>query len=1267
MKPINLFKAIMLAFLLLPFHSATSKTIYVSPSGTGTGVSWSAAMGDVQAAIDAAVSGDQVWVMAGTYKPHASDRNVSFTLKAGVRLYGGFQGTEIDLGDRVLFDADGNSKVEDWEFQYPTVLSGEIQDDGDGTNNSQHVVIIPTAADENSLINGFTIEGGYADVTTSTNDGPNVCGAGILALEGRVARCIVQNCTAYSSSSDLVSGAGIFALGVPIYKTKLEKCTSTNTSGSASVFGGGVYGNSKTLLDYCKIVSCSVESGGSRYAEGGGAYLMASHMLNTQVLNCSAAGNGYGGGISTINSTTIVNTVVANCTSNFYGGGMYVTGESYVANCVVARCSVTGPTPASGGGVYSKTKPVFYNTVFWKNVSSGYSAHLKLSDDGVAKYCAVEGTDLSGTGNINISSDNIGDTDGVLYPAFVNPTSYTGVSDGTGVRDNELLMSDWNIRMSSSLIDMGSSDGLNEAYLINKGYIKAGSGLNGDGDQTDESENFTDLAGENRHFNFNVDIGAYENIFIDLVLPTASDLEYGRTLADVVLTGGSARDNRDDSDIPGTFAFYEPSFKPDYSEEPQKFRIAFTAEDNTKYPVHYDTVSVLVSAQVLTIDGLTAEDKVYDGTTDVVFDYSNAKLVGVVDGDDVSLTQTSIAAAFEDKNAGVDKSVVVSGYSLAGADKDNYFLDLKNSITATITPRPVSVTTLNANDKVYDGTKMATYNEVPEPVGTLVGDDLSIDASAAEVTFDTKHVGADKPVTFSGFALAGDDKDNYAIEQPTASSASITKLTISITGVTVGDKEYDGTTVGVISGDAVAAGIIEGDNAVLNTSEAHAHFDVPNVGTNKPVIFSGYVLEGDDAANYEYAQPAMQIASITEKELTIEGLTVTAKDYDGTVTATITGTAALVGVISGEDVDLNASGITAVYDNANAGVGKVVTVSGFSLSGAGIANYNLSFPVLSGDINKFQVDVKAQAASKTYGDTDPVFTYVSTPETLVGADSFTGGVSREPGEDVGTYNIVQGTLTLTDNYEIIFSENVFTINQAPNSISFTLDSPVEFEEGKKITLSATATSGEIVLFASSDAGIAQISGPVLTMNNYGTVTITATENTNQNYEVAAPVDVILTINPRVTALRKGDNMLLIDNVEGLFAEDGYQWYKNGSAISGAQKQYYYSENGLEGDYYCKVTTGQGDKLNSNTIVVTSTQSISLYPSPAIAGTTFNVSLNGFESTSIQNEVIEVYSLTGELIKQINNPTSINKVTLDKPGVYIVKTNGNRLSKKIIVK
>jgi len=92
-------------------------------------------------------------------------------------------------------------------------------------------------------------------------------------------------------------------------------------------------------------------------------------------------------------------------------------------------------------------------------------------------------------------------------------------------------------------------------------------------------------------------------------------------------------------------------------------------------------------------------------------------------------------------------------------------------------------------------------------------------------------------------------------------------------------------------------------------------------------------------------------------------------------------------------------------------------------------NYNITFYS-----NDFEISIKPvtvtvdEGQSKVYGETDPAYTYSVSPELVIG-DNFTGVLSRVAGESVGFYEILQGTLGLSSNYNLIFVSNDFEITQ----------------------------------------------------------------------------------------------------------------------------------------------------------------------------------------------------------------------------------------------
>lgn len=131
---------------------AQSRRVYVDAyaTGAGNGTSWQNAFTDLQAALFAAQPGDQVWVALGVYKPtDGYNREISFRLKSGVQMYGGFSGVETELEQR------------NWE-RFKTTLSGNIGLANEDADNSYTILFIEKS-DRSSVVDGFVLSGGRAD------------------------------------------------------------------------------------------------------------------------------------------------------------------------------------------------------------------------------------------------------------------------------------------------------------------------------------------------------------------------------------------------------------------------------------------------------------------------------------------------------------------------------------------------------------------------------------------------------------------------------------------------------------------------------------------------------------------------------------------------------------------------------------------------------------------------------------------------------------------------------------------------------------------------------------------------------------------------------------------------------------------------------------------------------------------------------------------------------------------------------------------------
>ncbi len=251
-----------------------------------------------------------------------------------------------------------------------------------------------------------------------------------------------------------------------------------------------------------------------------------------------------------------------------------------------------------------------------------------------------------------------------------------------------------------------------------------------------------------------------------------------------------------------------------------------------------------ITASGLTVTGITAANKVYDGTTTATLNVSGAALSGVMSGDILALNTAGAAGAFADKTAGNGKVVTISGLTISGRDAPNYTLT-QPTTTANITAVALTVTGITANNKAYDGTTNATLNLANAVlVGVLSGDTVSLVTTNATGAFASDAVGNGITVLVSGLTLAGADAGNYTITPPTT-TANITAIALTVTGITANNKVYDGTTSASLNpAGALLQGVLSGDLVTLVVTNATGAFTSAAAGVGKTVQVSGLTLTG---------------------------------------------------------------------------------------------------------------------------------------------------------------------------------------------------------------------------------------------------------------------------------------------------------------------------------------------------------------------------------------------------------------------------------------
>ena len=182
-----------------------------------------------------------------------------------------------------------------------------------------------------------------------------------------------------------------------------------------------------------------------------------------------------------------------------------------------------------------------------------------------------------------------------------------------------------------------------------------------------------------------------------------------------------------------------------------------------------------IAVTPVTVTGITASSKVYDGNTIATLNAGSAVLHGVVVGDVVSLNISAVVGAFSDKKVGNSKTVTVSGLTLTGADAFYYRL-IQPTAVANITARDLTVSSTGVN-KVYNGNTVAT---VTLSTNALAGDVVTPAYTSA--SFANKDVGSGKAVSVSGISINGTDAGNYHLPTTTSNTtATITKAPLTVT------------------------------------------------------------------------------------------------------------------------------------------------------------------------------------------------------------------------------------------------------------------------------------------------------------------------------------------------------------------------------------------------------------------------------------------------------------------------------------------------------
>lgn len=215
--------------------------------------------------------------------------------------------------------------------------------------------------------------------------------------------------------------------------------------------------------------------------------------------------------------------------------------------------------------------------------------------------------------------------------------------------------------------------------------------------------------------------------------------------------------------------------------------------ESVNYLINYTGAQLEITPALLYIDGLIAEDKVYDGGLETEVDLSAVTYAGLIQGDEIQLNSV---AYFETPEVGIDKVVSLEN-SFNGRDASNYIITAQLSSIAAITRAPLFVKADNKS-MYYTGSVFSDFTVtyqgfVNRETSSVLSGELDYSGPAIEAIS-----GGEYAIEVSGLSA-----DNYTIE-----------YIFGVLTIEEGDLDGDGVTDSLdpdIDGDGVPN---EGDSDI---------------------------------------------------------------------------------------------------------------------------------------------------------------------------------------------------------------------------------------------------------------------------------------------------------------------------------------------------------------------------------------------------------------------------------------------------------------------
>ena len=426
------------------------------------------------------------------------------------------------------------------------------------------------------------------------------------------------------------------------------------------------------------------------------------------------------------------------------------------------------------------------------------------------------------------------------------------------------------------------------------------------------------------------------------------------------------------------------------------------------YYVINSTVGTLAIAKAaLTVTDTVASGTTYNGTR--VADLSGGTLVGVVTGENVTLTQ---AGTYASADAGT-QSITANARLGGNANLSNYTLTQATGLSANIDRATLTLADVTADSRAYNGNTDATLGGTA--TGLVEGESLSLSG-----LFASKDAGTGIAVTVSTADGENGLASNYTLADADQSvAANIAKAALTVTDTVASGTTYNGTTAANLSGGTLV-GVVGTEDVTLTQAGTYAS---ANAGTQS--ITANASLGGSaNLDNYTLTQATGLSATIAKAALTATA-TAANKTYDGTDSAIAYLT--LAGLVNNESLG---STNTATFNSQSVNDANLVTVNAAALVNGSGANAGLAsnYALAAGQTAAANITpAPAPAPTPAPAPNDATLPAVTTPptngpndttlEALNGAALTAASMISIPGLNPTVGELTANTSTTTDTTE----------------------------------------------------------------------------------------------------------------------------------------------------------------------------------------------------------------------------------------------------------